>query len=464
MTFPLPVLSLGARNVCELLFIFGLITYLIFVSLPNDYHKSKVFVPKVEPQTNFNHVVFGLLGSENTLHDRKHYIESWWRPNVTRGVLYLDKVPTGDLMPWSDASPPFRISDDLTMFLQETKARSPRNIRIVHGIMEVVRDMRDANLRWVVMGDDDSIFFVENIIDVLGGFDHRKYYYLGGQSEFIKANYMYSFNQGFGGAGFILSYPLAKALANDMENCLRRYALFFTSDTMTMSCIADIGVNLSPHKGFHQIDLRGDLSGLLSSHPKSPLLSLHHLGAAKPIFPGVDYNQSIRHLMEAATADQSRVLQQTICYHRKSNWSLSISWGYSAHIYEKIMPRSHLQRPLETFKPWKAIPSQPLYMFDTMLLSNNSCHAPHVFFFEKVDKVSMGILTTYSRGKPRGLPPCSLTSQYTPDLISQITVLSPSTKRKEMDRCECCDIVGMRGTSTSVEVKLRECGVNEVIA
>ncbi|KAL1554068.1 hypothetical protein AAHA92_14664 [Salvia divinorum] len=464
MTFPLPVLSLGARNVCELLFIFGLITYLICVSLPNDYHKSKVFVPKVEPQTNFNHVVFGLLGSEKALHDRKHYIESWWRPNVTRGVLYLDKAPTGDLMPWSDTLLPFRVSDDLTKLLQETKARCPKNIRMVHGIMEVVRDMRDTNIRWVVMGDGDTIFFVENIIDVLGGFDYRKYYYLGGQSEYIMANYRYSFNQGFGGAGFILSYPLAKALASDMENCLRRYALFFASDTTTMSCIADIGVNLSPHKGFHQIDLRGDLSGFLSSHPKSPLLSLHHLDTVKPIFPVLDRHQSIRHLMEAATADQSRILQQTICYHKQSNWSLSISWGYSAHIYEEIMPRSYLQKPRETFKPWSPRTSRPLYMFNTRLPSNDSCHDPHVFFFEKVDKVSMGILTTYSRANPRGLPPCSLTSQYKPDLISHITVLSPPIKRKEMDRCECCDVVVMGGTDTSVEVKLRECGLNEVIA
>ncbi|KAL1554063.1 hypothetical protein AAHA92_14659 [Salvia divinorum] len=449
---------------CKLLFIFGLFTYLIFVSLPNDYNKSKFYVPVVEPRTNFNHVIFGLLGSEKAWHDRKHYIESWWRPNVTRGVLYLDKAPTGDLMPWSDTSPPYRVSDDLTKFLQETNARAPIMIRMVHGIMEVVREMCDANLRWVVMGDDDSVFFVENMIDVLGGFDHRKYYYLGGHSEFIMTNYWFSFNQGFGGAGFILSYPLAKALANDMESCLRRYAQLSSADTITMSCIADIGVNLSPHKGIHQIDLRGDLSGFLSSHPKSPLLSLHHLHTVKPIFQGLDRHQSIRLLMEAAMTDQSRMLQQTICYHKQSNWSLSISWGYSAHIYEQIMPRSHLQKPLETFKPWSVRSSRPLYMFNTRLSSNDSCHAPHVFIFEKVDKVSMGTLTTYTRASPRGLPPCSLTSQYKPDLISHITVLSPPTKRKEMDRCECCDVVGMGGSGTSVEVKLRECGMNEVIA
>lgn len=147
----------------------------------------------------------------------------------------------------------------------------------------------------------------------------------------------------------------------------------------------------------------------------------------------MDRYESTRHLMKAAAADQSRVLQQTICHERQSNWSLSISWGYSAHIYEQIMPRSHLQNPLETFHPWSTTPRPPpLYMFNTRLPSNHSCHSPHVFFFKKVSRASMGTLTTYSRAAPRGLPPCSPTAKRNADLVSQIRVRSPTTKRKEV--------------------------------
>lgn len=185
---------------------------------------------------------------------------------------------------------------------------------------------------------------------------------------------------------------------------------------------------------FLQIDLRGDLSGFLSSHPKSPLFSLHHLDKVEPIFPGMDRYESTRHLMKAAAADQSRMLQQTICHHRQTNWSISISWGYSAHIYETIWPRSYLQNPLETFDPWSSTPRpRPLYMFNTRLPSNNSCKAPHVFFFKEVNKVSMGILTTYSRAAARGLPPCSSsTANNAADFVSEIRVFSPTTKRKEV--------------------------------
>ncbi|KAI3461125.1 hypothetical protein Pfo_017788 [Paulownia fortunei] len=410
--------------------------------------------------TNLSHLVFGLVGSEKAWHHRKAYIESWWRPNVTRGILFLDKPPTASLLPWSPSSPPYKVSDDLTKFLNKTDVTAQR---IIHGILEVFREDHE-NVRWLVMGDDDSIFFLDNIVDVLAQYDHTKYYYMGGHSEFILSNYWFSFSQGFGGAGFILSYPLAKALAEDMENCLRRYRHLNAADLTTMSCIADIGVSLTPLKGIHQIDLHGDISGFLSSHPKFPLMSLHHFDMVSPIFPSMDRLQSTRHLMKAANADQSRMLQQTICYHRQSNWSFSISWGYSAHIYESIIPRSVLQYPIETFKTWMKSPRPPHYMFNTRRPSSDPCEAPHVFYFETIENkpTSNEIAASFSRAWPRGVPACSSSGNHSADYISKIQIVSPAAKRFEIDRSECCDIVGVDGNKA--EVKFRECMTNEIIA
>lgn len=183
-----------------------------------------------------------------------------------------------------------------------------------------------------------------------------------------------------------------------------------------------------------QIDLRGDISGLLSSHPLSPLMSLHHFDMVEPIFPSMDRFESTRHLMRAAKADQSRMLQQTICYHKQNNWSFSVSWGYSAHIYERIMPRSYLQIPIETFKPWIRTPRPPNYMFKTRLRSNDPCEAPHSFFFESVVKATESdeILISYSRAWPRGLPACSSTGNHSADYIHRIQVFSTAKKRTEV--------------------------------
>ncbi|KAL8527498.1 hypothetical protein ACS0TY_005368 [Phlomoides rotata] len=401
--------------------------------------------------TELSHIVFGLIGSEQAWHQRKSYIESWWRANVTRGLLFLDKPPSDTLLPWPHTSPPYRVSDDLTLFLNKSDIRAQR---MVHGIMEVIRETTTMKneFRWLVMGDDDSIFFVDNMVDVLRRYDYRKYYYIGGHSEFLLSDYLFSFNQAFGGGGIMLSYPLATALAADMENCLNRYLMLNSADNTTRACIADIG-----------LDFRGDISGLLSAHPLTPLLSLHHFDMVDPIFPSKDRFESTRHLMAAAAADQSRLLQQTICYDRHKNWTFSISWGYSAHIYERIMPRSYLQKPIETFNPWLHTPRPPTYMMNTRPLSSHPCEAPHVFFMESVHQDGQDeILTTYSRAWPRALPPCSLTADHSPDYISTIRVFSPPIKRTQIDRCECCDIVRM--DNAEAEIKFRECRINEIIA
>ncbi|KAL6966538.1 hypothetical protein U1Q18_032317 [Sarracenia purpurea var. burkii] len=212
-----------------------------------------------------------------------------------------------------------------------------------------------------------------------------------------------------------------------------------------------------------QIDLRGDISGFLSAHPQSLLLSLHHFDIVNPIFPSMDRFQSTFHLMKAANADQSRLLQQTICYQKQRNWSISVSWGYSVHIYERIYPRSVLKRPLETFMPWTGTPNPkpPAFMFNTRW----PCETPTVFFFESVRRIgSTGnlIVTTYSRSQSPSYPNCPGKGNHSADHISRVQVFSSAAKRKEVERSECCDIIHLDGTNTA-EVKLRACKDDEII-
>ncbi|KAM7518015.1 hypothetical protein LguiB_016977 [Lonicera macranthoides] len=371
--------------------------------------------------------MFGLLGSVREWKHRKAYIESWWRPNITYGYLYLDTAPTDDFLPWPSSSPPFRVSENNTRLIQESKHVAPVMVRMVHSIMEVMREKREG-LRWLVMGDDDSIFFVDNFVDVLSTYDHTKYIYIGGHSEFILSNVHFSFHTGFGGAGFVLSYPLAEALVMNLEECLRRYPYLRSADQITMTCIADVGVDLTSNKGIHQIDLRGDISGFLFGHPQSPLLSLHHFDMVEPIFPSLNRSESAKRLFKAASFGQSRMLQQTLCYEKQRNWSFAISWGYSAHIYENIIPRSILKKPLETFGPWyRAKP--PFYVFDTRWLSKDPCEAPHIFFFQSIEKGPKDeIITTYIRASPRGISTCLSSGNHSADYISTIQVFSPATK------------------------------------
>ncbi|KAM1651781.1 hypothetical protein ACFX1X_004516 [Malus domestica] len=60
--------------------------------------------------------------------------------------------------------------------------------------------------------------------------------------------------------------------------------------------VFQLGVGLTDEHefGFYQVDMRGNLFGMLSAHLLSPLVSLHHLEAVDPIFPNL-YSLLCRH-------------------------------------------------------------------------------------------------------------------------------------------------------------------------
>ncbi|XP_062012258.1 uncharacterized protein LOC133728845 [Rosa rugosa] len=420
--------------------------------------------PVSHPPTNFSHIVIGIVGSMKTWKQKKTYIEAWWQPNVTRGYLFLDRAPTKQFLPWPSSFPPFRVNEDITGLKVYPKIVSPVQVRILRTVLETFRE-GDKDVRWYVMADDDTILLVDNLVDVLAKYDHTKYHYIGTSSECIKSNFDFSFDMAFGGAGYALSYPLVAALSTKLDQCIERYPYLRVSDFMLHECLTDLGVSLTQEKGFHQIDLHGDISGLLSSHPQSPFLSLHHLDAVDPIFPSMNRSESVNHLMKAARVDRSRLLQQTICYHRPSNWSFSISWGYSAHIYENVIPRSTLQRPLETFRPYKKNVRPPFFMFNTRWPSNDPCKAPHVFYFDSIDQRVEGnkTVTTYSRVAPRGLLPCSSSGNHSADFITKIKVYSSPEIRLEVRGKNCCDIAHAADINTT-QVIYRSCMESEIIA
>ncbi|PHT30739.1 hypothetical protein CQW23_29659 [Capsicum baccatum] len=321
-----------------------------------------------------------------------------------------------------------RISSDNSRYAPYNKHRMPFAIRMVRVIEETFMLHHGPGVRWYVMADDDTVLMIDNLVNVLTKYDHTKYYYVGMNSECIVSNFGNSFQMAFGGAGYALSYPLAQAVAKNMDTCIKRYPYLYGSDHILQACIADLGVTITLEKGFHQIDLRRDISGFLSAHPQSPFLSLHHLDLVAPIFPSMNRFEALNHLMKAASVDQSRLLQQSTCYNKLHNWTFSVSWGYSVQIYDKIQSQSYLATPIETFGEWRK-GAWPPYMFNVRgLKSNNgnSCgEVPNVLFFDSWEGTRMNhIVTTYVKKTPRS---CG-NDDHPIDGILKIRVFSPMHK------------------------------------
>ena len=145
-----------------------------------------------------------------------------------------------------------------------------------------------------------------------------------------------------------------------------------------------------------QIDVKGDVFGLLAAHPLTPLVSLHHLDRIDPIFPNMTAKQAIAHLFEAVNIDSERVLQQTVCYDRWFSWTISVSWGYAVQVFENHQFLPDVLRAHKTFRQWKkGHVVQEGYLFDTRELHIDPCRRPTIFFLDRASSGKDGIESTY---------------------------------------------------------------------
>lgn len=151
-----------------------------------------------------------------------------------------------------------------------------------------------------------------------------------------------------------------------------------------------------------QVDLRGDLFGMLSAHPLAPVVSLHHLDVVEPLYPGMNRVEASRHLFEAVEVDPGRVFQQTVCYDHLNLRTISVSWGYAVQVYEGNLLLPDLLSVQQTFTPWrrKRDISSHLFMFNTREFSRDPCKRPAVFFFETVLASKNRTESSYKRHTP----------------------------------------------------------------
>ncbi|XAR68919.1 Glycoprotein-N-acetylgalactosamine 3-beta-galactosyltransferase [Bertholletia excelsa] len=394
-----------------------------------------------EGPTNISHILFGISGSTKTWNDRRKYAELWWQPNVTRGFVWLDERPAGP--DWPSMSPPYRVSEDITRFKYTHRDGSPSAVRIARVVKESF-ELGLENVRWFVMGDDDTVFFPENLAAMLGKYDYNEMYYIGGVSESVEQNVMHSYTMAYGGGGFGVSYGLAAELVRVLDACIDRYSYFYGSDERIGACMSEIGVPLTRELGFHQLDIRGDPYGLLAAHPLAPLVSLHHLDYVQPLFPGMTQIDSFKKLIGAYKADPSRTVQQTLCYDLSRNWSVSVSWGYTVQLYPTLVTVKDLQTPFQTFLTWRSWAPHP-FTFNTRPLSPNPCERPVIYLLDRVQEVATGrTLTTYKKLPIEPGRECGL-ENYAPVQSIQLInvsagVLEPDVWRK-VPRRQCCQVV-----------------------
>ncbi|KAM7492325.1 hypothetical protein LguiA_035246 [Lonicera macranthoides] len=413
--------------------------------------------------TSIDHIVFGIASNKNSWPNRKEYVKLWWNPTRMRGCVFLDSLPDEQNSPnLTSDLPPVCVSDDTSRFRYTYRGGLRSAIRVARVVLETVA-LNHTNVRWFVFGDDDTVFFPENLVKTLSKYDHGLWYYIGSNSESYMQNRFFSFNMAFGGAGFAISYPLAKVLARVFDSCIERYPHLYGSDGRISTCLAELGVGLTREPGFHQMDIRGDLVGLLTTHPLNPLVSLHHLDASEPIFPNKTTNKAIRHLFQASSLDPHRLLQQTVCYDRWFSWTISVSWGYAVQVYANNVFLPDVLRARQTFNSWKrGHLLNGVFNFDTWADHPDPCRRPTVFFMDMVGNSADGTTSSYRRLVQEN---CSV-DRASPRSLDEIRVFSRKLdldiKQLQAPRRQCCDVLPSTNGKV-MEIGIRECKEDELI-
>ncbi|CAL9225464.1 unnamed protein product [Arabidopsis halleri] len=462
MLFPAKSPSLTSSRIRNifLLLTFCFIIYIIF-SYGTTFRReqiSSIARSLSVFSTRRRHLLFSIAASHDSWLRRSSYVRLWYSPESTRAVVFLDR---GGLE--SDPTlPPVIVSKDVSRFPYNFPGGLRSAIRVARVVKETV-DLGDKDVRWFVFGDDDTVFFVDNLVTVLSKYDHRKWYYVGSNSEFYDQNVRYSFDMAFGGGGFAISASLAKVLAKVLDSCLMRYSHMYGSDSRIFSCVAELGVTLTHEPGFHQIDVRGNIFGLLCAHPLSPLVSLHHLDAVDPFFPKRNRTESVARLIGAASFDSARILQQSVCYDSLNTVTVSVVWGYAVQVYEgnKLLPDLlTLQKTFSTWRRGSGVQSN--YMFSTREYPRDPCGRPLVFFLDSVG--SDGTEGTWSNYNLHRVGNCHRAEAV--ERLERVRVLSRKLKHdvEQMGspRRQCCDISSPY--NKSMVINIRQCMTDELIA
>lgn len=432
---------------------------LLLVNTSNPYHSSPQ--PHHVP-TTLHHLFFGIGANKNTWVSRKEYVKLWWKPRQMRGCVFVDSLQDdADTSPNDNASlPPLCVSEDTSRFRYTNRGGHPSAIRLARVVLETV-NMNHYDVRWYVFGDDDTVFFPENLAKTLSKYDHELWYYVGANSETSEQNREFGFGMAFGGAGFALSCPLAKALAKVFDSCLHRYPHLYGSASRVHSCLAELGIGLTHEPGFHQFDVRGDAFGLLAAHPLKPLVSLHHIDHINPIFPNMTAVNALTHLYEAAKVDSDRILQQSVCYDRWFSWTISVSWGYAVQVFGYHLFLPDALPAQQTFRPWKGNDGLA-YSFDIKQPHADPCRRPTIFFLDTLSSSGRnGVRSIYKKHYEN----CSY-DMASPRKLEEIRVFSDKLrlgiKQLQAPRRHCCDVLPS-STGKVMEISIRECKEDELI-
>ncbi|MCJ1275661.1 hypothetical protein MMC21_003464 [Puttea exsequens] len=195
-------------------------------------------------------------------------------------------------------------------------------------LVKIMYESRNEKTKWISLLDDDTFIpSMPALLLMLAKYNTEKEHYIGGLSEDWWSVTHYGL-MAFGGAGVFLSITLAEALNHNYRRCLET-SFANAGDIRLMECIYSVTqTKLTFEIQLHQIDVRGDQSGVYESGIIP--LSLHHWKPGE--FNARGYNLPKMHLVADVCGD---------CFLQRWQFgqNMILANGFSVAYY----PKGHLK-------------------------------------------------------------------------------------------------------------------------
>ncbi|KAI4274219.1 MAG: hypothetical protein L6R35_006343 [Caloplaca aegaea] len=226
---------------------------------------------------NASTMMFGMATTLERLDDSSHHIARWLAHTKAKMFVVIIKPEKGT-----------EASDEQIAVKQGVMRDQGMDITLVRpltkgelytesyfSLVRVMYTHRTDASSWFVLMDDDTFFpSMQALLAMLGKYDSKEQYWIGGVSEQWWSVGRYGW-MGFGGAGIFLSQGLAAVLDEEYDICITEMHKAAGGDVRVMRCVyGHTETKLTYETGLHQMDISGDLSGVYESG-RFPL-SLHH--------------------------------------------------------------------------------------------------------------------------------------------------------------------------------------------
>ncbi|CAF3606970.1 unnamed protein product [Rotaria sp. Silwood1] len=207
-------------------------------------------------------------------------------------------------------------------------------------------------IQWFAFGDDDTIWFLNTLLQLLEYYNASNSIYLGNISDKLGAIQYHGTYYAYGGGGFILSRPLASRAAQHTKDC-QRFTKMFGGDEMIGKCITEVlKINLTRNKNFHQMDHDGDMDGYLESGLEG-LVSLHHIFSFWESFPEEHTNSPRETMYLLKLAYQTfgnHFLKRYVRLDHRTNRTFLLTMGYSFSLFNRILTYDELMKVEKTWR------------------------------------------------------------------------------------------------------------------